>query len=105
MLKHVPENHNILYATDDVVFFSKETLGRMLSRKGFGSVEFLRGVWPCSMKFMSSKLAPYSPAAARLADKLVRRLGMEGAIVKFKFIDMFVIAKKDDEAEPPTPDP
>lgn len=83
-------------AAEHNFFFSKETLGRMLSRKGFGLVEFRRGVWPCSMKFMSSKLAPYSPAAARLTDKLVRRLGMEGAIVKFKFIDMFVIAKKND---------
>jgi hypothetical protein len=40
-----------------------------------------------------------------MAGALLKWLRMEDKIVRFKFIDMFVIAKKDDEAEPPTPDP
>lgn len=83
-------------------FFSKDVLGRMLSKTGFKFLSARRGAWPCSMGFLVTKLAPYSATASQLAEKIVRRLGIEKTIVKFRFIDMFVVARKDGVA--PTPE-
>lgn len=82
-------------AAEHNYFFSRDTLGRMLENAGLSIVEVRRGVWPCSARFLTSKLAPYSKCASRFAEWTVRHLGIEGKIVKFKFIDMFVIARKD----------
>ena len=81
-------------AAEHNYFFSADTLGHMLSRTGFTLVESRRGVWPCSMQFLVTKLTPYSLYAYRLALRLIRWLGIEEAVVKFKFIDMFVVARK-----------
>lgn len=83
-------------AAEHNYFFSKDTIGRMLQKAGLEVVEMRRGVWPCSARFFASKLAPYSKTASSIADRLVRLMGAESKIVKFKFIDMFVVAKKDD---------
>lgn len=85
-------------AAEHNYFFSKETLGRMLSKTGFKLIETRPGVWPCSMRFVVTKLEPYSKTARRVADRLVRWLGIENTIVKFRFIDMFVIARKEEDA-------
>lgn len=75
-------------------FFSQETLRRFLSQAGFQMVDARRGVWPCSLHFLTTKLAPYSRAASNISQRLVKMLGLEKTVVKFKFIDMFVIAQK-----------
>ena len=81
-------------AAEHNYFFSADTLGRMLSRAGFALVESRRGVWPCSMRFLVTKLTPYSLHAYHLAQRLTRWFGIEDTVVKFKFIDMFVVARK-----------
>lgn len=81
-------------AAEHNYFFSKDTLGRMLSKTGFTLVDSRRGVWPCSLQFLATKLAPYSLNAYRLMDSLVKWLGIGNAIVRFRFIDLFVVAKK-----------
>ena len=81
-------------AAEHNYFFSRDTLNRMLSRTGFTLVESRRGVWPCSMRFLVTKLTPYSRSAHRLAQKVIQWVGIENAIVKFRFIDMFVVARK-----------
>lgn len=75
-------------------FFSVNTLGRMLAKTGFEMLESSRGVWPCSMRFLVTKINPYSPTVANLAGKVVRWLGVQNTIIKFRFIDMFVVARK-----------
>jgi len=75
-------------------FFSRQTLRRALSQSGFEMITVRGGVWPCSMWFLTTKLRPYSKTAACLAQRLVQALRLEKAVVKFRFIDMFVIAKK-----------
>jgi SAM-dependent methyltransferase len=92
-------------AAEHNYFFSRDTIDGLLEKAGLKLVETRRGVWPCSARFLAAKLGPYSPLAQRMAGALLKWLRMEDKIVRFKFIDMFVIAKKDDEAEPPTPDP
>jgi 2-polyprenyl-3-methyl-5-hydroxy-6-metoxy-1,4-benzoquinol methylase len=82
-------------AAEHNYFFSAKTVGRALENAGLRRLEIRRGVWPCSARFLTSKLAPYSKTASRLAGWLVRRMGAEEKVVKFKFIDMFVIAQKD----------
>lgn len=82
-------------AAEHNYFFSPETIGRMLENAGLTKLELRRGVWPCSARFLTSKLAPYSKSASRLAAWFVRRMRIEDKVVKFKFIDMFVIAAKD----------
>ena len=67
----------------------------MLEKTGLSLVEIRRGEWPCSAKFLATKIAPYSKAMSRLADRLLHLLGAEDKTIKFKFIDMFVVAKKD----------
>ncbi len=91
-------------AAEHNYFFSRDTIDGLLEKAGLKLVETRRGVWPCSARFLAAKLGPYSPLAQRMAGALLKWLRMEDKIVRFKFIDMFVIAKKDDEAEPPTPD-
>jgi len=76
-------------------FFSAETIERMLAKAGFALVERRPGVWPCSMRFLASKLAPYSKTAAGLVGRLVSGLGIEDKTVMFRFIDMFVVARKE----------
>jgi len=88
-------------ASEHNFFFSRETIGRMLEKANFRLVDSRRGVWPCSMRFLSAKLAPYSSLAQRTADALIGWLGIGDKIVRFKFIDMFVIAKKDEAAHSP----
>lgn len=87
-------------AAEHNYFFSKRTLGQLLSKTGFRLMRTRGGVWPCSMRFLATKIGPYSPAASRAAEGIVRMLGIEHAVVKFRFIDMFVIARK----EAPAPD-
>jgi SAM-dependent methyltransferase len=82
-------------AAEHNYFFSPHTIGRMLEKTGLSLVEIRRGEWPCSAKFLAAKIAPYSKPASRLADWLIRLAGAEKKIVKFKFIDMFVVARKD----------
>ncbi|MBI4830767.1 MAG: class I SAM-dependent methyltransferase [Candidatus Lindowbacteria bacterium] len=84
-------------AAEHNYFFSKRTLGQMLSKSGFRLLETRRGVWPCSMRFLVTKLEPYSRFAYRAADRVVRALGIGDTVVKFKFIDMFVIARKESD--------
>lgn len=81
-------------AAEHNYFFSKHTLERLLSEAGFTPVARSRGVWPCNMRFLMTKLQPYSRTASRFSLWLVRRLGVENLVVKFRFIDMFVIARK-----------
>ena len=81
-------------AAEHNYFFSGDTLGRMLSRTGFALVESRRGAWPCSMRFLVTKLTPYSLFAYRMGQRLIRLFGVEDTIVKFKLIDMFVVARK-----------
>jgi len=81
-------------AAEHNYFFSADTLGRMLSKTGFALVESRRGVWPCSMRFLVTKLIPYSSRLYHLARGVTRWLGIEDAVVKFRFIDMFVVARK-----------
>lgn len=90
-----PQWYGFKSAAEHNYFFSADTIGRMLEKAGFVPVETRRGVWPCSMKFLAAKLAPYNKAVSRFVDWLVARLGAGDKIVKFKFIDMFVVAKKD----------
>jgi SAM-dependent methyltransferase len=80
--------------TEHNYFFTKDTLFRLLENTGFDLVESRRGVWPCSMRFLASKLAPYSPRASRLAERLIKLLRMEKLTIRFRFIDMFVVARK-----------
>jgi SAM-dependent methyltransferase len=75
-------------------FFSEKTLALLLEQTDFQMMDTRQGVWPCSMWFLTTKLAPYSRTASRTAQWLVRALGLEKKVVKFKFIDMFVIARK-----------
>ncbi len=82
-------------AAEHNYFFSPDTIGRMLEKTRFSLVEIRRGEWPCSARFLAAKIGPYSRPASRLADWLVRLAGAENRIVKFKFIDMFVVARKD----------
>jgi 2-polyprenyl-3-methyl-5-hydroxy-6-metoxy-1,4-benzoquinol methylase len=81
-------------AAEHNYFFSPHTIGRMLEKAGLRKMEVRGGVWPCSARFLTSKLAPYSKSASRIAEWFVRSMGIEDKIVKFKFIDMFVIARK-----------
>lgn len=81
-------------AAEHNYFFSRRTLEQLLSRAGFKMVVLQRGVWPCSLAFLTTKLQPYSKYASRAAQALVRELGLEKAVIKFKFIDMFVVAQK-----------
>jgi 2-polyprenyl-3-methyl-5-hydroxy-6-metoxy-1,4-benzoquinol methylase len=83
-------------AAEHNYYFSRDTLGQLLTKAGLRLIESHRGVWPCSTRFFASKLAPYNRTASRVADRLVRWLGIENAIIRFKFIDMFVIARKDE---------
>ncbi len=83
-------------ASEHNYFFSPDTIGRMLEKTGFSLAEIRRGEWPCSAKFLASKIAPYSRPVSRLADWLLRLAGAEDKTVKFKFIDMFVVARRDD---------
>lgn len=92
-------------AAEHNYFFSKATLGRMLSKTGFKLIDTRRGVWPCSMRFLVTKLEPYSKTARRMADRLVHGLGIENTIVKFRFIDMFVIARKEEGVSQARPSP
>ena len=85
-------------AAEHNYFFSKDTLDRVLSKTGFKLVDSSRGVWPCSLQFLATKLTPYSVNAYRVVDRLVRLLGIENTIVKFRFIDLFVVARKDNSA-------
>ncbi len=81
-------------AAEHNYFFSRETLRRLLWETGFEMVEARRGAWPCSMWFLTAKLAPYSQTGSRIAQKTVKILGLEKTVVKFRFIDMFIIARK-----------
>jgi 2-polyprenyl-3-methyl-5-hydroxy-6-metoxy-1,4-benzoquinol methylase len=81
-------------AAEHNYFFSERTLREMFLRTGFQAVDVRRGVWPCNMWFLTTKLAPYSETLSRVAQRAVRRLGLEKTVVKFRFIDMFVIARK-----------
>jgi SAM-dependent methyltransferase len=85
-------------AAEHNYFFTEATLDRLLSKTGFRLLESRRGTWPCSLKFMASKLAPYSESASRVADRIIKLLGAERMIVKFKFIDIFVVAQKYENA-------
>jgi len=76
-------------------FFSKDTLGRLFAKTGFRALEWRRGVWPCSLQFLTAKLAPYSTTLSRIAEKAVKSLGIEKTTIKFRFIDMFVAAVKE----------
>jgi 2-polyprenyl-3-methyl-5-hydroxy-6-metoxy-1,4-benzoquinol methylase len=82
-------------AAEHNYFFSPDTIGRMLAKTGLSLVETRRGEWPCSAKFLATKIAPYSRAVSRLAERLLRLAGAEDKTIKFKFIDMFVVARKD----------
>lgn len=75
-------------------FFSKDTLRRLLTQTGFALLQTSPGIWPCSLSFLVTKLEPYSPTAYRIARKIVNGLGLGNMIVNFRFIDMFVIARK-----------
>lgn len=81
-------------AAEHNYFFSRRTLGRLLEESGFEIVMMRRGVWPCSMRFLVTKLEPYNRAVSRLAGRLVHSLAIENVVVKFRFIDMFVVARK-----------
>lgn len=83
-------------AAEHNYYFSKTTLARMLAKTGFKLVAVRRGVWPCSMWFLTSKLTPYSATLSRYSQSIVRWLGLENTVVKFRFIDMFVVARKED---------
>jgi len=76
-------------------FFSKNTLRRMLNKTGFALLQTKLGIWPCSLRFLVTKLEPYSPTAYRIARKAVNGLGLGHMIVNFRFIDMLVIARKE----------
>jgi 2-polyprenyl-3-methyl-5-hydroxy-6-metoxy-1,4-benzoquinol methylase len=89
-----PHWYGFKSASEHNYFFAAKTLGPMLENAGLSPVEFRRGVWPCSMRFLTAKLDPYNPALSRCAHWLVTKLGAEDRIVKFKFIDMFVVAQK-----------
>ncbi len=81
-------------AAEHNYFFSAPTIERMLENAGLNLIEVRRGVWPCSMRFLATKLAPYSFAASRMAHRLIDGIGIGEKIVRFKFIDMFVVAHK-----------
>ncbi len=99
-----PHWYGFKSAAEHNYFFSKDTIGRALAKAGLRLVDTRRGVWPCSARFLAAKLAPYSPFAGRMAAAALERLGIGDWIIRFKFIDIFVIAKKDeakDEADNP----
>jgi 2-polyprenyl-3-methyl-5-hydroxy-6-metoxy-1,4-benzoquinol methylase len=81
-------------AAEHNYFFSERTLRQLLARAGFETFMIRRGVWPCSLAFLTTKLEPYSKYASRAAHGFVKILGLEKTVIKFKFIDMFVIARK-----------
>ena len=81
-------------AAEHNYFFAEKTLGRLLDRAGFRLIESRRGVWPCSLRFLASKLAPYNAALSRLAERIIKYLRMEKVTIQFRFIDMFVVARK-----------
>jgi 2-polyprenyl-3-methyl-5-hydroxy-6-metoxy-1,4-benzoquinol methylase len=81
-------------AAEHNYFFTKDTLTRLLAKTGFTLVESRRGVWPCTLQFLTSKLVPYSPSIARMAARAFRMLRIEEVMIKFRFIDMFVVAQK-----------
>ncbi|RJP21358.1 MAG: class I SAM-dependent methyltransferase [Candidatus Abyssobacteria bacterium SURF_5] len=81
-------------AAEHNYFFSRDTLNTILSQTGFQMIDVRRGVWPCSMSFLATKLAPYSVRISNAAQRVVRALGLERSVIKFKFIDMLVIARK-----------
>jgi len=81
-------------AAEHNYFFTKDTLNQLLTKTGFKLIDSRRGVWPCTLQFLASKLVPYSPRASRMAANVFRWLRIEEAIIKFRFIDMFVVAQK-----------
>lgn len=93
-----PHWYGFKSAAEHNYFFSRDVLSQMLSRAGFNFLWARRGAWPCSMGFLVTKLAPYSVTASRLAGKIVRSLRIEKTIIKFRFIDMFVAARKNSGA-------
>lgn len=83
-------------AAEHNYFFSEGTIDHALSRSGFRLTGIKRGTWPCSMRFLATKLGPYSHIASRMTSRAISALGLEKTIIKFKYIDMLVIARKED---------
>lgn len=81
-------------AAEHNYFFTQNTLAGLLSKTGFKMLETRRGVWPCSLQFLTSKFAPYSIKVSRLAEKAVKLLKAENVVMRFRFIDMLVVAQK-----------
>ncbi len=81
-------------AAEHNYFFTHNTLAGLLTKTGYEMLETRRGTWPCSLQFLTAKLAPYSSRGSRLAEKIVKALKAEDVIIRFRFIDMFVVARK-----------
>lgn len=75
-------------------YFSKHTIKRLLQEVGFEVIQVRPTCWPCMVKFLISKLHPYSSQLSKALSRVSQRLRLDQKFVKFYFIDMLVIARR-----------